>query len=176
MDRLKKDALLISLAQMLLGKGSWCGETHIQKAVYWAQELKEVPFGFNFILYKHGPFSFDLRDEITSMRADGLLELKLNPSPYGPTLVASERGKELEKRLEAFVSGFRKKLAEVAEEVGAKKVSELERLATALYVSLQECPGGSVEERARVVLDFKPHISQDLVTEALVMVDRIRRG
>ena len=35
----------------------------------------EVPTGFEFILYMYGPFSFDLSDELTSIRADGLLKI-----------------------------------------------------------------------------------------------------
>jgi len=56
MDRLQKAALITRLLQNLRSKHSWCGETHIQKAAFFAQELMEVPLGFEFILYKHGPF------------------------------------------------------------------------------------------------------------------------
>jgi hypothetical protein len=65
------------------------GETHMQKATFFLQELIKVPLGFEFLLYKHGPFSFDLRDELTFMRAQGFL--RLEPQyPYGPTLVGGE--------------------------------------------------------------------------------------
>jgi len=38
------------------------------------------------VLYKHGPFSFDLSDELASMRADALLEWEIKPEPYGNAL------------------------------------------------------------------------------------------
>ena len=74
MNRLPQAAIVTRLTGRLRDQGSWCGETHLQKAMYFLQELMEVPTGFEFILYMHGPFSFDLRAELTSLRADGLLE------------------------------------------------------------------------------------------------------
>ena len=57
----------------------WSGETHLQKATYLACWLVDIPFDFDFILYKHGPFSFELRDELGSMRADRLLDREPQP-------------------------------------------------------------------------------------------------
>ena len=62
MKKSQRDAVLLSLVGEMINKGSWCGETHIQKAAYFLQVLLEVPLEFDFILYKHGPFSFDLSD------------------------------------------------------------------------------------------------------------------
>src|ERR1035441_4963526 len=66
-------AVLTLLDREMLAKGSWCGETHIQKATYFLQELLGVDLGFEFVLYRHGPFSFELRDELSSMQADDIL-------------------------------------------------------------------------------------------------------
>jgi len=43
MDRLPKAAILTRLARELRASGSWCGETHMQKAVYLLQDLLDVP-------------------------------------------------------------------------------------------------------------------------------------
>src|SRR5438093_5216592 len=94
MERLERDAILLSLLDSLKANGSWCGETHIQKATYFLQELVKVPLEFSFILYKHGPFSFDLSDELTAMRADSLL--KIQPQgQYGPSLSLTEGSEQL---------------------------------------------------------------------------------
>lgn len=76
MDRLKRGAILVQLVRELRENGSWCGETHLQKGTYLLQELTKVPLGLEFILYKHGPFSFDLRDELTGLRADEVIALQ----------------------------------------------------------------------------------------------------
>ena len=73
MDRLQRTALIFELTKKMRERGSWCGETHLQKATFWAEECFSLPLGFDFILYKHGPFSFDLRDELTSMRCRALV-------------------------------------------------------------------------------------------------------
>ena len=101
MDRFKRAVLLTAMAENLRKKGSWCGETHLQKATFFLQELQKVPIGFDFILYKHGPFSFQLRDELTSIRADGLFQLHQH-WPYGPA-------SSLPKRVGPYVSNIRKR-------------------------------------------------------------------
>ena len=89
MDRMAK-AALIELIEKLRQEGSWCGETHVQKAVYFLQNLMGVPLQFDFILYKHGPFSFDLRDELTALRADGILRLETR-GLYGARIAATDQ-------------------------------------------------------------------------------------
>src|SRR5215475_1756256 len=86
MASLKEKALLVALVERMCAKGSWCGETHIQKTVYLGRELFKLPIDCEFILYKHGPFSFELRDELVAMQAEGLLSETIQPPPYGPSL------------------------------------------------------------------------------------------
>lgn len=176
MERLERAALLFELTKQLHDKGSWCGETHIQKAVYWAVDSFSVPLDFDFILYKHGPFSFDLRDELTSMRADGLLELSPNEQPYGPTLKPSERGEKLLKRYEQTIRKYEKQISDVANQLADKNVSELERLTTALYVTKHEMPSAPAQKRAERVKQIKPHIQMDKALQAIETVDRAIGG
>src|ERR1700679_4231265 len=89
MNRLQRAAVLLTLLAALKQRGSWCGETHLQKSVYFLQELLGVDLGFPFVLYRHGPYSFEISDDLTALRADLLLNLKLR-LPYGPSLEPSE--------------------------------------------------------------------------------------
>jgi len=74
MDAFERKGVLLDLIDRLNRGGSWCGETHIQKSVYFLQELLGVPLDFNTIFYKHGPYSFDLADELVSLiAAEGLM-------------------------------------------------------------------------------------------------------
>src|SRR5208283_4661878 len=95
MDRLRRAAIVASLVTKLRAAESWCGETHIQKAVYLMQDLMDVPTEYRFILYKHGPFSFELSDELTSFRGDELLELQPQSPPYGPRYAVTALGRSL---------------------------------------------------------------------------------
>lgn len=172
MKRMQRDAVLLSLMKEMKAKGSWCGETHIQKAAYFLQELLEVPMSFEFILYKHGPYSFDLSDEITAMRADSLLEYKTR-LPYGPSLLPTKEGQEFLKQYPKTLGKYAEKVQFIAEKIGKMGVAELERLATALYVTLNE----NYQEKPREerIIELKPHIKIDEAYEAVKNVDFIRR-
>ncbi|HEV2522466.1 MAG TPA: hypothetical protein VGT24_08800 [Candidatus Acidoferrales bacterium] len=169
MDRLKKTALLTALAENLRKKGSWCGETHLQKATYFLQELERVPVGFDFILYKHGPFSFELRDTLTGMRADGLFDLH-QQWPYGPTLIPTEKSKLLRQQYSKTLQKYKKQLNFVSDQLGRQNVSELEKLATALYIRI-EMTSKSETQRAKYLHSLKPHVSLDDSLEAVKTVD-----
>src|SRR5882762_5606640 len=126
MDRLQKDSVLLALNEELRAAGSWAGETHMQKATYFLQHLMRVPLAFDFILYKHGPFSFDLRDELTAMRAHGFF--RLEPQyPYGPTLIAEQKSELLKQTFRAKIEGYIPKIRFVSEKLGNKTVADLER-------------------------------------------------
>ncbi len=173
MDRLRKAAVITRLAQSLRGRGSWCGETHLQKTTYFLQELLDVRLDFQFILYKHGPFSFDLRDELGALQADGLLRPEPHP-PYGPKIVATERAEYIQGLYPKTVARYQGKIAFVADHLGRADVATLERLATGLYVT-KKAEGVEeavkTEARAEELHRLKPHISVEEAREAIQKVD-----
>jgi hypothetical protein len=171
MSRLKQAAVLLDMAGQLRDRGSWCGETHLQKASYFLQELLNVPTGFSFVLYKHGPFSFDLRDALTAMRADGLLDL-VPQEPYGPSLVPTELGIELKKLYPRTLQKHSKEIRFVADNLGNQNVSELEKLATALFITLQD-ESRSVGDRASEIHILKPHVDLHDAKLAVKMIDKV---
>ncbi len=173
MDRLQRGAILIALADALRRQGSWCGETHLQKATYFLQHLMEVPLEYDFILYKHGPFSFDLRDELTALQSDQLLELRPQPIPYGPSLLPTAASVEFRERYPRTLGTHQRSVDFVARKLGDKGVSELERLATALYVTRQ-MTDADAEARARRINELKPHVSLDEARQAVASVDRLK--
>jgi hypothetical protein len=165
MERVKRAALLTRLVERLRMSGSWCGETHVQKAVLFLQELVRVPLGFQFILYKHGPFSFELRDELTAMRADELLTLEPQQPPYGPRIAVTPRAARLQTLFSKTIANFESRIELVAEEIADKGVSELERLATAFYVIRH--PNEGHGDPLHQILELKPHISSPDAAEAI---------
>ena len=172
MDRLKRAALLLRLIEELDRQGSWCGETHIQKTVYFVQELTQVPLEFDFILYKHGPFSFDLRDELTALRADELLEL-VSQFPWGPRIATTDRSEYIQGLYSRTLRSYENRIAFVADVIGKKGSADLERIGTALYITLREDSGLAVEERSERLTVLKPHIPPESARDAVVEIDRI---
>jgi len=174
MKKLQKDAVLLLLLEKMQAQGSWCGETHLQKATYFLQELLKAPLGFDFILYKHGPFSFDLRDEITAMRGDFLIKYKPRPYPYGPSLVLDEGGIRLKGCFHKTIIQYSTQVRFVSETLGKMGVSELERLGTALYFTKRQGDNGIPLNIQMHKL--KPHISPEESLEALVLVAEIMKN
>jgi len=170
--RRQKQAVILALANGLIERGSWCGETHLQKATYFLEELTSVPLKLGFVLYKHGPFSFELRDEITAMRADGLLKLLLRPYPYGPSLHVADSGHRLQQRWPKCIEKYAANIAFVADRLGDLGVAELERLATALYVTRKH-PRQSIKKRTSSLCALKPHISSEDAQAAVGEVDKM---
>jgi hypothetical protein len=144
----------------------------VQKATLFLQDLTRIPMGFDFILYKHGPFSFDLRDELTSLRADELI--KLEPQwPYGPRIMTTDRSKYIQGLYSKTLEKYNDSISFIAEKLGAKGVADLERLATALYVTQRAGTDASIDKRAAKLTALKPHITRDDAVAAAMEVDCI---
>jgi len=64
MERFERESLLALLVEALNQRGSWSGSTHIQKSAFFLQDLGETPLDYDFVIYRYGPFSFELRDDL----------------------------------------------------------------------------------------------------------------
>ncbi len=170
MNDTQREALILEFVRKLKSQGSWCGETHIQKSIYFLQELMGVPLSLNYIFYKHGPFSFELSDQLTALRGNGLVELRSHP-PYGPHLHASESSGAYLSRFNTTIGSFQPATEFVAEKLAKKNVSELERLSTALYVRLQ-MPELDDNALALEMNRLKPHVT---VQEAMQALSEVRQ-
>lgn len=172
MNYLERASVLLSLTDELKRVGSWCGETHIQKTTFVLQELFNVPLGFRFILYKHGPYSFDLADIITEMRADEFIQIE-SRHPFGVSISLVPHAKLIfdicpeprEQHLPAIKF--------VAKRLGPFGVTDLEKLATAFWVT-KECPQCPPGERANRISQLKPHISMEESRRAITDMDALR--
>ena len=161
---------IIQLVDALQSAGSWCGETHIQKAAYILHSLEAPGFDWTFTLYKHGPFSFDLRDELTMMRADSLLQRVVPSRNYGPRYQLGPASESFLARHSDLVGQAHRHIDFVTEFIGARSVADLERVSTALYV-MQERPCESLDDRARTLHQLKPHIPLQDAYQAVIQVD-----
>lgn len=174
MNRLQQIALLTELIHNLRNHGSWCGETHIQKSVYFLENLfEETILGFEFVLYRHGPFSFDLRDELTAMRADGFLVLEPQEPPYGPRISPTPSSLQFKTLYPKTLRKYQKPMEFIMKKIGDKKVSDLEKLSTALFVTKQKGDDAPGSERAEEIHDLKPHISIPDALDAIEKIDTI---
>jgi uncharacterized protein YwgA len=175
MERMQRAAVLLSLVEKLREKESWCGETHIQKAAYLLEEMLGIPLGVEFVLYKHGPYSFDLTDELARFKADGILEEEIMPYPYGPKIKPGKLAGQIKEKYPKTTAKYLPLVQFVADNLGDSKVTVLERLATALYVYRENAVGNEVQARAQRLRELKPHVQPEEALEAVERVDRMMR-
>jgi uncharacterized protein YwgA len=139
---------------------SWTGRTHIHKHLFIAQILELAPVPFHFELHHFGPYSFEADHVIAEMEAFGEVEKKYTNPRYGPryfiTDLASGEIGETESQA----------LSEVAEQLRDLDSSDLELIATCLWVEKRE---GEVIDQAvcERVKDIKPKYSSAQIQSAL---------
>jgi uncharacterized protein YwgA len=171
MNKLERTSMLVSLTERLRENGSWAGETHLQKATYILARVLRVPVDFEFILYKHGPFSFDLRNEMGALRADGFLEWELKSNKYGPSLKPGPMSEVLKRQFPDAPMQYKAEIEFVASRLGNKNVAALERLATAIYVTLDE--RWPADQRALRINELKRHVNVSEAEAAVAEADVI---
>ncbi len=166
----QRSALIATLVKDYRTRNLFCGETHVQKSVYFMQELLGVPLGFEFLLYVYGPFSFELQGHVASMRADDMLTVR--PLEYAATFEPGEQLSYLEKHLPRTIERYRAAIDFAVKNLGSRGVKQLEPLATALYFTRQA--DDSVDVRASKIREVKPHISLQEARESVEQIDRWR--
>lgn len=172
---LRLNAVVIKLVNEMADNRSWCGETHIQKTAYFLQGLLAVPLAYEFIIYKHGPYSFELHGDLAGMRAKRFLKT-VPRDPYGASFEQGDIGNVVTTRFPKTLNQLDQKIKFASKELSRKGVAELERFATALYVTLDEPSGWDLtaSERARLVYTLKPHVSPEAALIAVQGVDALR--
>ena len=165
----ERRSLICHLVEQMRKAGSWSGQTQIQKSVVFLQDLLRVPMGYDFILYKHGPFSFDLRSELAIMRIR--LQLDLEPNHwYGPSFTLGVWGR---KAVE-FPTAYDDAIEFVATEISVKDTRSLERISTAFFLKAKY-PSRSDSQTASEIHRLKPHISIQQALQAIEEVDELGR-
>ena len=112
---------MAKLVEGMEQKLQWAGETHIQKALYFLHSMLNVPCLYNFVLYKHGPYSFDLHDDLGKMRAHLVLEIEPR-RPYGPSFPSGQLGENSILKVEESVSRYFSQIGFVVENLGGMDV------------------------------------------------------
>jgi hypothetical protein len=171
-ENLERQALLLLLMKALWSRDSWCGETHVQKTTFFLDELTNHNVGYSFILYKHGPYSFQLSEDLSMMEARQFLEDKIVSPSYGPRLKPNPAAEVLLSPFGRRAQGLRDAISFVVDKLSDCSVATLERLGTALYVTQRENLGDAAA-RARRIHQVKPHVSETQALDAVNRVDAI---
>ena len=170
MDTQERRSFIARLVQSMRVNGSWAGETHIQKCMLFLQELMKVPAGYEFVLYHHGPFSFDLRKELANLSAGLVLDLESHER-YGPSFMLGHWGNQAAQDSDAYQD----EIAFIADRVSGFDTRMLERISTGFFIQTKytEMSDGEVADR---VCELKPHITRDQMMAAMSTVSELRKA
>jgi len=174
-DLTHRAAILAEMIKALHQANSWCGETHIQKAIYLSQSVGEMDLGYEFVLYKHGPYSFDLAADIASLRGANIIELVFPLHGYGPSVQLTPVADRIFASAQRFVQQFIPTINFIAEWFGSHDVRYLERVSTAYYVK-QQNPFEETNALAAKLSSLKPHISEPEALTAVRQLDEKLRA
>jgi hypothetical protein len=159
----RKHAPILAVIDKLRQHGSRAGKTHLQKTLFLAGTAF-METSFEFVLYKHGPYSFDMEHELEQMRSYGAITVEPASDGYDVFLLAGEmapfvrRGAPLTPQEQTAID-------RACAFVDSKNVAELERLATAAWIRTQEgiTDGEGVALRLH---ELKPHIPVQAARQA----------
>lgn len=172
MNDMQRSAIVATLVKEYRTRDAFCGETMVQKSIFFLQELLKVPLAFDYQLYIYGPFSFELQRHVASMMADDMIAVR--PLEYGSTFEAGEQVTYLEKHSADTIAAHRAAVNFVVKHLAGRGVKQLERVATALYFTVAT-DDVSVDGRAAKICEVKPHITADEARKAVEEVDRWRK-
>jgi hypothetical protein len=166
-------AIVLDVIKKLRAKGSWCGETHLQKALFILQDAMKSNFDYKFIMYKHGPYSFDLKTELAAMKASNIIEFNFPAEGYGPRIATTNFGERLYEVNKENIERYHKMNQFIADWFGSEDVRYLERVATAYFVTAKH-PREPITSRAKRINSLKPHVDIASAEEAIRIVDEKR--
>lgn len=166
-------AIILDVIRKLKAKGSWCGETHLQKALFILQDATKSNLSYKFVMYKHGPYSFDLKNELAAMKASNLIEFKFPVEGYGPSIAVTAFGERLYEVNKDNIHKYQKMSQFIADWFASEDVRYLERVATAYFVTSKH-PREPISSRAKRINSLKPHVDIAAAEEAVRIVDEKR--
>ena len=172
MTNLREGAIIVSLIDALNQRGSFCGETHVQKGAYFLRELLNVPLESSFTLYLYGPYSFPLHHLLNELHAEQLVALE--PREMGASWRPGERYALLRQSYPTTLKRFRRQVEFVADKIAKLRVVDLEPLATALYVNRTE-RRTSLERRVSALRKVKRHLDESTARNAFETIDEWER-
>lgn len=151
----RKHHFILQTVKSLREEGSWTGKTHVQKSLFLIEALTSVDVPFAFVLYMHGPYSFEIEEEMAQMRSYNALAIDPTPE-YGVSISPGQMATYVEKH-SSMTPGESDAIIRVCRFVGRKGVAELEKLATAAWIWKNE--GITAPEAvASRLSQLKPHI------------------
>ena len=125
LTRQERSAVLSRLVQAFLKDRKTCGELLLHKAVYVLERVLQVPLGFEYLQYMHGPRSFEMAAHLSIMLSDRVLQRN------GKTILAL--GENYKQLSYDEVAEYDERIQFVVREFHGHRMPALACFTTALY-------------------------------------------
>jgi len=132
MERKMQRVMILGLINRLLESNRLTCEAHIERYTYFMQYMMDVPLEFEFFLYMNSPFSESLIYELTHLRADKLLAIKLINSH--PCYVTTEWGKIIIGKYPEILDTYEREIDFTVEILASQDIIELGQAATEILI------------------------------------------
>lgn len=160
MVQMDRAALVAHLARSLDESEGYASSTHMKNCLFFLQERHGVDLGYEFVIHRFGPFSFELNADLAGFRREGILSVSSNgggvrykPGPNAPALPA-------------HLASAGEAIEVLAKTYGLMDAQDLDVHATAFFVA-KRLPEAKPEEIAGQVRRIKPRVSSEAVERAL---------
>lgn len=146
------------------------GRTAIVKLLYLLQEVRRVPLGYDFRLYTYGPFDSDVLNDLETAQSFQVLHVRtvLYPSGYGYEVKAGTKAETVKTRVAPWLASHESDLAWAADNFAARSASELEIIATIVYVAREFAKQAKpyvLVDLARRVREVKPRFPEQYILD-----------
>src|SRR5271155_2270741 len=99
-----KHALILAMITSLRRQGSRTGKVHIIKGLFLAKAAGLLDVPLDFFLYKHGPYSVEIEENIEQMKSYAAVEVESAFDGYGVILTPGDNASFPEQRAALTVS------------------------------------------------------------------------
>lgn len=133
MEWVERAALIVETMDRMRDNGGWTDERHVHMCLFFLQEMRGVPFGFEFVINGYGVFSRDAKQDILELRAGGLVELVSGQSQRRAGLEPLKAGRLIRERHSHILERHEDDLAFVAKHFGSKSTRQLQNASASFY-------------------------------------------
>lgn len=166
----RKYRLILEVIRGLNAAGSWAGKTHVIKTLYLLKAANGLNIPQNYILYMHGPYSFEVEDDLAMLKMLDAVEEEDRHPGYGASLVVGHNARVIEGQAD-LTPDEKQRIQQICQAVGTANVKELEARATGAWVWTEE-QVHNPDRVAHRVNELKPHIPVEVARKHFESVQR----
>lgn len=163
-------ALIVFLTEKVRNFRQQFGKTALEKLIYLLQEIFDVPIGYQYSLYFHGPFSSGLLDDLDYLDYLGGVKVITEHLSNGYDILPSDKADLIKEKAQDFLVRYQTKIEELLKIFGSLRVKDLELCSTIVFVDRDlKGSGRSIAKSdfVKEIKGIKPHFSNEEIEKKI---------